>query len=141
MTARVNWISKIAATTLLMGMSAHAADIDITLKDVKESTGNIRLVLFNSESSFNNEPTRSISLPALEGEMPIILSNLPVGQYAVLLYQDIDGNEVLNTNLLGIPCEPWGASLNGRLVFGPPDWKGTRFDLPASGTQITIQLR
>lgn len=141
MRTRSKWLSGLAGITMLAGFSAHAADLEITLTDVKSGEGNIRLVLFDSESNFQKKPARAVSLPATQGDMSIKIADLPEGEYAVMLFQDIDGNEELNTNLFRMPSEPWGASLNGRPVFGPPDWKGTRFEVTETGAQISIKLR
>jgi len=57
-----------------------------------------------------------------------------------MVYHDVNDNAKLDTNLLGLPTEPWGASLQGKRVFGAPGWKDTRFELSESDFSLTIRL-
>lgn len=43
------------------------------------------------------------------------------GKYAVVAFHDVNGNEELDKNMLGIPTEPYGFSNNARGMLGPPD--------------------
>ncbi len=134
-------LGAIALASILTASPLWAADLDIALANVKKDTGNILLALYNSKDTFRDTPFRAMSIAAESGVMVINLQDLPAGNYAVMLFQDLDGDEKLNTNLFGLPTEPWGGSLGGKSVFGPPDWKATQFELKDPGTQITIKLR
>ena len=128
-------------TVLGVSITAQAASIDIKLTNVTSDAGNIRLAIYDSPEGFNTQPFRAVSMPAQKGDMRINLSDLPAGEYAIMLFQDIDSNEKLDTNLFGIPREPWGGSLGGKPVFSAPDWESTCFVVPETGTQISIALR
>ena len=81
-----------------------------------------------------------MGVASLKESVSVTFDNIPVGKYAVMLFQDTNGNENLDTNLLGIPSEPWGASLNGTRVFGAPKWADVKFDVPEDGAQITLSM-
>jgi len=58
-----------------------------------------------------------------------------------MLFHYVNGNEQLETNLLGIPKEPWSASLQGRSVYGRPSWYDIIFKLPEDGDRIVVNLQ
>lgn len=65
---------------------------------------------------------------------------IPPGRYAAAVYHDINGNDQMDKNLLGIPKEPYGFSNDFRPMFASPDFEDCAFDLPSSGKKITIRL-
>ena len=66
--------------------------------------------------------------------------DLPCGIYAISSYHDVNGNGKLDSNLFGIPNEPYGFSNNAKAVFGPPDFDAASFRLTKPGTVIEILL-
>ncbi|MEM7376457.1 MAG: DUF2141 domain-containing protein [Pseudomonadota bacterium] len=121
--------------------TASAADLTITLDPVADSDGTVMLALYSSASSFRETLHAAQQAPAIAGTMQFTFSNLAPGDYAVMVMHDRNGNGELDTNLLGLPREPWGASLQGKRVFGPPGWEDTRFTVPADGYALSITLR
>jgi len=67
------------------------------------------------------------------------MSDLPAGEYAIMLFQDLDSNEELDTNLMGIPREPWGGSLQGKTIMRAPEWNDVKFKIDGDVT-ITVEL-
>ena len=59
---------------------------------------------------------------ALAGSVEFIFTGLPAGSYAVAVYHDENGNEELDTNLLGIPREGFAFSGDARGFAGPPSF-------------------
>jgi len=66
--------------------------------------------------------------------------DLASGSYAIMVFHDVNSNDKLDTNLLGMPKEPWGGSLQGKSVFGAPGWNDTKFELTDAGKSIDIML-
>jgi uncharacterized protein (DUF2141 family) len=54
---------------------------------------------------------------------------------------DVNGNGKLDTNLIGIPKEPVGASRNPALRFGPPKFEETAVDLDDKAQELIINLK
>ncbi len=127
------------AAALLTSVSALAADLSIQVDAIRQATGTLQLAVYSSEASFRKQAVREMRLPATEGTMAIKVTDLPPGEYAVMLFQDINGNDKLDSNMLGIPKEPWGGSVQ-RSVMGAPGWADTRFELPAAGKVLTIRV-
>jgi uncharacterized protein (DUF2141 family) len=65
--------------------------------------------------------------------------DLPPGEYALAVYQDMNSNGRINKNLLGIPTEPYGFSNDIKPRLSAPSFEKTRFTL-AADTTISITL-
>lgn len=64
-------------------------------------------------------------------------ADLPRGEYAIAIYQDINGNKKLDTNLFGYPKEPFGFSNNIKPKLSAPGFADCRFSLE-NDKRITI---
>lgn len=65
---------------------------------------------------------------------------LPAGSYGVIAFHDINGNEKLDTNMIGIPTEPYGFSNNARGLLSKPDHEETLVTLNRE-LSITFDLK
>jgi 4,4'-diapolycopenoate synthase len=70
----------------------------------------------------------------------IDLGQLPPGRYAISAYLDENGNRKLDSNWLGIPKEPVGASNNPRRRRGPPRFEDCAFEMDISDRTVSIRL-
>ena len=52
----------------------------------------------------------------------------------------VNGNEKLDTNLVGIPSEPYGFSRNARGRFGPPSFDDLAIEVGDDDLSIDIEL-
>ena len=135
---------RILICSLLAGagiQAAQAADLTVRLSPITSSQGKVMLALYDSEASFRKTAAAMQQADAMEGEMTFTFNGLEPGEYAVTVMHDLNGNTELDANLLGIPREPWGASLQGKRVFGPPSWNKTRFTLTDAGFSLDITMR
>lgn len=99
----------------------------------------MRVALYNRADLFMKEHYQIRQVRVTGTTVTILFDNLPAGEYAFSIFQDVNDNGVLDTNLFGIPREPWGFSNNARGRFGPPDFEATRFMV--SGTkEMTVLL-
>lgn len=78
-------------------------------------------------------------LPVKATEMKVSFEKLPKGKYAVMLYQDENKNQKLDSNFMGIPTEGWGCSNDARGTMSAPAFKDQLFDLQSS-KNIIINL-
>lgn len=60
-------------------------------------------------------------------------------EVAVLVFQDLNGNQQLDKNLFGIPTEPYGVSNNPSLM-GPPSYEQARVMVNQSQQTLNITL-
>lgn len=138
----VRRLREILAACLLStaAAGAHAEALQVVIEGVTRAEGTMNVALYDSEAGFRKTMARAQRLPARAGAMTVTFDDLPAGDYAVLVFQDLDGDETLDSNLFGLPTEPWGASLLGRSVFGAPGWKDTRFPLPGTAQPVRVRL-
>ena len=129
-----------SALCIAASLPAVAANITLKINEVYDKGGEIRIAVFDSEESFRKKPVRAIKLPAVQGEMLIPINDLPAGKYGIMLFHDTNGNEELDTNLMGIPKEYWSASLEGTVVIGRPGWSDVVFDLPEDGKTVAVDF-
>ena len=66
---------------------------------------------------------------------------LPFGKYAISIFHDVNDNEELDANFIGIPKEPYGFSNNPKSSFGPPGFDAAAFEFEKDGFEIEIILK
>ena len=71
--------------------------------------------------------------------MQLIFENVPLGEYGVVAFQDIDKNKDLKTNFVGLPKEPIGFSNDAKIKFGPPDFDDAKVKVEA-GKTLTLTI-
>jgi uncharacterized protein (DUF2141 family) len=80
--------------------------------------------------------------PVGGNSMQLTFEKVPVGEYGVVAFQDIDKNKDLKTNFVGLPKEPIGFSNDAKIKFGPPDFDDAKVKVEAGKTlTLTIMLK
>ncbi len=120
---------------------AHAADLGVTVEKIHPGPGNIRVALYATPSSFRHEDqARQVATAPANAEQTVIwFKNIPPGRYAVLAYHDANNNKKLDLRLGMFPIEGWGLS-NDPVVFGPPRFSASAFDVAEKGANIVVLL-
>jgi uncharacterized protein (DUF2141 family) len=115
----------------------------VVFTNIKTVKGQILVGIYDAESAFLNtnqvKVKRYLTVTA-KGSMTLDLADLPAGNYAISCFHDINGNGELDTNLVGIPSEPYAFSNNARPKFRAPHWSEAQFWLDANGKQIDLRL-
>lgn len=65
---------------------------------------------------------------------------LPPGDWAVAITQDLNNNDKVDKNLLGIPTEPFAFSNNVRPRLAPPAFDDCKFTVREPGQVVSIRL-
>ncbi len=136
-----SFIGSIAALASVAGV-AQAADLRITVAGAG-TTGAIYGRIFPDAASFDKRDNAiaAFVVPARDGSAALSLSSLPPGRYAVAVFQDVNGDQKLDTNLLGVPTEPYGFSKDAAGTMGPPGFEQAAVDLGGSDLAIVIHLK
>jgi uncharacterized protein (DUF2141 family) len=120
-------ISSLLILGLLSAFNLGAQNkIEVTIKNVKETKGTIRLALFNSENDFLKQPLESKVVKASATETNVVFENLKPGEYAISVIHDVNENKELDKGFMGIPQEPYGFSNDARGKFGPPSYEESK---------------
>jgi uncharacterized protein (DUF2141 family) len=75
--------------------------------------------------------------PAKTGDVELLFGDLAAGEYAVMLFHDENGNQKMDSNLLGIPTEGYGFSNEAKGRFGPPKFSEMKVIIGADGRVTT----
>jgi uncharacterized protein (DUF2141 family) len=111
--------------------SASAATVTIIVRHVQTGKGVVRACLWNDPHGFPDcgrvKPRAQAAGDAVEG-VELHFYDVKPGTYAVSIMQDLNDNQVLETNFLGIPREPVGLS-NNPVIFSlhRPTWNDVKF--------------
>lgn len=139
---KISWIAATAlGASTLLAPAVQAAELTLELSGIKAGKGDLRISLYDSAEAFLHQPSRQLTLPASAAAMQVKLGDLPPGQYALSLFQDLNSNKKLDTKLFGIPAEPHGFSNNATGNFGPPTFEAARFSITEAGRTAAVTLR
>ena len=129
------------AIGLLAAGSARAADLDLTITNLRDEKGRVMVAVFNSAQTFlkTDQQLAAVVLPANGGKVRVVL-DLPPGRYAISAFHDANANGKLDSNMVGMPVEGYGFSRDARGDLGPPPFESAAFDLTAGGTRQSITL-
>ena len=122
--------------------AAYAGTLLVTVNGVKAGEGNLRVAVFD-EAHRDDFPEGKFLLgvvvPATGEQMAVEFSDIDQGEYAVAIIQDLNENEILDKNILGIPKEPYGFS--GKWKSGGSSYNEAMFNTDEVGFAITITLK
>jgi uncharacterized protein (DUF2141 family) len=128
--------------------SRPAAPDNVTLTvqvyNLRNPQGTVRLSLFRSADGFPSDVSkvfRQVAGKIENGVCTLVLSSLPPGEYAISLLHDENNNLKMDTRLMGIPKEGYGASNDAKVTFGPPKYEDARFVLKGNPETLRIKMR
>jgi uncharacterized protein (DUF2141 family) len=122
-----------------------SATLEVVVPQLRNAQGALGCQLFASEQGFPKAGERaqqSVIAPIRNGAAVCRFQPVPAGAYAVSVMHDENGNQRLDSNLVGMPTEGYGASNNKTHAMSAPRWDESRFELAAGeNRQLTIHLR
>ena len=139
-------LSSVAAATFAavlsaLVMTARPAQAQtcatVEVQNLRLDQGMLMVAAYADAASFNKAPVAALQMRASAATMTFPLCGLAGSSVALTLYQDLNGNGKLDTNVLGIPTEPWGAS-GKPAAMSAPTWETT--SVPLDGTTIVVKL-
>lgn len=132
----------VLVSTLTLAGTANAADLTISINDIRKDSGKVMLnLLRNADQMAGKEASEaSFMLAPNTAGVSFTLHNLEPGTYGVQVMHDENDNGELDANMLGIPKEPWAFSNNAAGKFGPPKWDSVQFSIGTEAVTQTISL-
>lgn len=121
---------------------ARAAELTITIDDVRNDHGHILLTVYRSAEEWlvKSPPERDRDLPARGGSVAVTL-DLPPGTYAAAAYHDENANGKFDRSFIGIPLEGYAFSNGAQsFLFTAPRFNAAKFTLPPEGASIHMRM-
>ncbi len=133
-------ITLLAIVIFTSVFSFAQSTVEVVIKNIKGTTGNLRVALFNSEEQFLKTVYNG-EIVKISGEtMTVIFKDVPAGTYGASAVHDENANGKMDTGMMGIPKEGFGFSNDAMGMFGPPKFKEASFTLPATKS-VSVTLK
>jgi uncharacterized protein (DUF2141 family) len=131
-----------ATTLVLCAFSplSHAAELTIEVSNITELKGSVMVALYVNGETWLGKPAHGSGAPANAEKVTVKFTDVPAGTYAAAVYQDVNGNGKMDSNVMGIPTEPYGFSNNATGRFGPPNFDAAKFLMGNTATAIKLDL-
>jgi len=114
-------------------------ELTITVNDINEVKGQLRIGLFSNAENFKLKanPVDSAVIEVTSKTISYTFKHLNSGTYAVAVYHDENDDGILNKRQLGIPVEGFGFSNFQTKQKKPPDFNEVSFELK---TDLTLNI-
>ncbi len=120
------------------------SNISIEVNAIKTTKGLIRVAVYKGAKNFNKEPDYAFafSKEQLKNGQLNCQFQLPVGNYAFCILDDLDANNEMDFNLIGIPKEGFGFSNNAKIrFFKAPSFEDCKVKVENATEQLEIKVR
>jgi len=114
----------------------------LQVEGITSYKGYVEIAIYTNSKGFpskNKLAYKRFRIQTIELKDTSFTTQLPIGTYAIAIYQDANGNEKLDTNFFGIPKEKTGVSNNSN-SNSLPSFYDAKFKFLAEKT-IHINLR
>lgn len=139
---RIKFLAILSILVSSFGGFAQAGDAITTLKvnveGIESNQGQVLATLCKKEEFLKSkcEYSGAVKLEN-NSEHVIVFENVKLGEYALQLFHDVNNDFKLQTNVMGIPTEPFAFSNNAKGKFGPPKFEQAAFEVKPD-TEITV---
>lgn len=116
----------------------------VEISGFKTLAGEVCLNLFANSSGFPSDSEKALQkkcVPVTESPTRVTFENIPFASYAVSAFHDVNGDNKLNRDGLGIPAEAFGFSNNPNVSTSAPKYREAIFLAVGQATVIQIQLK
>lgn len=142
-------LSSLLIGSSLLGAATPAAppvetsSVTVVVSSLVSTTAAVRLYFYNTSEGFLKSGKWSFSKSVNPGgksqfTLPV---ELPKGEWAVAITQDLNNNEKIDKNFLGIPTEPYAFSNNIRPTVAAPKFEECKFMVDGPGRVVSIVLK
>ena len=123
---------------------AQSGTVVVTVAQLDVAQGGTLKIGIYDEEGFPDvgKELHGIDLSVQDSSMTYVFDSIPVGTYAIAVFQDKNDDGKLNTNLVGKPKEPYGFSQNSYGTLGAPAFKNVSFDVEEDASvSLTINVK
>ena len=117
------------------------ATLTVSIANISSPKGKVYFSLFNSNETFTNRiPFKSKISEVNKEQTRVSFTNIPKGTYAVMCFQDTNGNLKMDFDERYMPLEAYGIS-NNPTLYGPPQFEQLAFEVAGEDVSIVIVLQ
>ncbi len=120
-----------------------ASTLTVQVSGLETTEGTVHAALYSTKSAYDEEeidPTLGKVLSDLSGEACTLeWADLPYGTYVLAVFHDINNNGKLDTNVFGIPTEPYAFSNNPDVKWRRPRYGEVSFQMES--LEVTLQVK
>ena len=120
-------------------LSSQNSSLTINVSGLKNNTGLLTVEIYNSKEKFLKTAYKKGSSTIKTNSASVTFSDVPKGEYTVMVYHDINNNGKLDKSFIGMPKEPVACSNNAKGFMGPPKYEDAKFTI-ASDSKISIKM-
>jgi uncharacterized protein (DUF2141 family) len=123
--------------------ATETASVTVVVSSLVSTTAAVKLYFYNTREGFLKSGKWAFSKavkPGGKSEFSIPV-DLPKGEWAVAITQDMNNNDKIDKNMLGIPTEPYAFSNNIRPTLAAPNFDECKFVVDGPGKVISIVLK
>jgi uncharacterized protein (DUF2141 family) len=134
-------LSILSSLLMLGSLPAMADEIQVQVKNIKSTEGEIGCALFSKDANFPDSASgdKVLWLKPQGDTLECRFSDLAPGTYAVSVLHDLNGNKEMDSNFIGAPTEDVGVSNNVRPSFRAPTFDEANFEL--AGTKaLSVEI-
>ena len=117
--------------------------VTVRVQGLRDDRGTIFVALYDNRRAFaakQGQVHGATTRPRNRGAVVVFNDVLP-GKYAVAFFQDLNGNQRLDTNLFGVPTEGFGFSKDAMGKLGPPSFEAAALDIPAGQASVVMNAK
>jgi uncharacterized protein (DUF2141 family) len=132
-------------TALFLGLLTTNAqnkttEVVVKMENVKQQKGAWMIAVFSKNDNFlGQKPSFAKRQDLKEGNQ--VVFNLPKGEYAIAMFQDLNGNMDLDRDSKGIPTEPYSFSGNVLPLRGMPTFEATKFKVKRKPMTVVLPVQ
>jgi uncharacterized protein (DUF2141 family) len=135
----LNFVGTTAAQQL--PPSQTVGTLTVNVSNVQHREGNIKAILQNRSNFLTPQYIADIDVIPTKNDVQMVFKNLPLGDYAVAIYHDLNANDNFDRNWIGFPKEPFAVSNNlqpFKLLY--PSFDAAKVSLTDKGAALSIHL-
>jgi uncharacterized protein (DUF2141 family) len=117
--------------------------LNLTVSNIKHAGKPIYVGFYKKTDVFPLQGFQShmhVFTPSQAGTVTIAINDLPPGEYAIALFQDINGSGDMDLSATGFPKEPCGVLNQKPNDYSEPSFEQSKIDLWTATTDATIQM-
>ncbi|KQC33106.1 hypothetical protein AAU57_07080 [Nonlabens sp. YIK11] len=107
--------------------------ITVNVDNARNDNGEMIFSLSTKDQFMKAAPLMAASSSIKDGVATVTFENVPKGEYAIIVLQDLNGNKQMDFEVNGMPKESYGVS-NNVMSYGPPTWAEAKFEVTENTT-------